>query len=283
MEREQLKYLLKKYKLHPRRENGQNFLINPAVVKKLIQAADLNSDDVILEIGAGLGALTAELCKNAKTVIAVEQDRNFIPVLNKLKQANQNLEIINEDIFKINFVEIMSNPLIGGTFIQYKIVANLPFNITSLVFRHFLENGPMPESMAVIIQKEVADRITAKPGQMSLLSVAVQLFGQPKIEKIVTKNNFYPQPEVDCAVLTLKNIKEPKNINDVKAFFGFLHIAFAAKRKKLANNLANGLKISKETVEKGVREVNLSENTRAQELSLKEWLKMFDHFKSFMI
>jgi 16S rRNA (adenine1518-N6/adenine1519-N6)-dimethyltransferase len=272
MDRKELNYLLKKYHLHPKRENSQNFLINPQTVKKLIESAEISKNDVVLEIGAGLGALTSELCLKAKRVIAVEIDKNFLPVLENLSKANKNLEIINQDIFKTK----IKNE-------KYKIVSSLPYNITSLFFRHFLENEFRPELIAVIIQKEVAERIVARPGQMSLLALSVQLFGEPKIAKIVPKSDFWPKPEVESAILTVKNIKKPENIEDLRLFFRLLHIGFSAKRKKLSNNLQNGLKIEKKAIEEIIKKAKLNENCRAQELSLEQWLWIFDCTKKFML
>lgn len=278
MDQSQLKYLLKKYNLRPKRENGQNFLINSEIVRELIKAGDINSNDVVLEIGSGLGAVTTELCKVAKKVIAVEVDKNFIPILQKIQLVNKNLEIINQDVFKIDF-----NKQIKINNGQFKIVSSLPYNITSLFFRHFLEYGPRPELISVIIQKEVAERIVEKPGKHSLLSLSVQLFGKPKIEKIVDRVNFYPSPDIDSAILTLKNIKYPEKIANLSKFFALLRIAFSAKRKKVANNIANGLKIEKKDVENMLKKINLNANSRAQELSLAKWVCIFDHLQIFVI
>lgn len=268
MDQSELKYLLNKYHLKPRRESGQNFLVNDLVVKDLIKAGELSKEDTVLEIGAGLGALTVELCAKAKRVVAVEQDRNFLPALKKLASANKNLEIINADIFKVDFAKIKLK--------NFKIISSLPYNITSLVFRHFLEYGPRPSLMAVIVQKEVAERICARPGEHTLLSLSVQLFGEPKIVKIISKNNFFPVPEVDSAILVVKNIKQPENIKDIKKFFRLLRVGFSQKRKKLSNNLQNGFKITKEESEKMLKLAKLNDNCRAQELSLAEWRLLFD-------
>jgi 16S rRNA (adenine1518-N6/adenine1519-N6)-dimethyltransferase len=238
------------------------------MVKKLIDSAELTKDDTVLEIGPGLGALTPDLCAQAKRVLAVELDRNFLPILKNLSGVNKNLEVINSDIFKVNFKEIGLN--------NFKIVSSLPYNITSLVFRYFLETGPRPQLMAVIVQKEVAERICAKPGHHTLLSLSVQLFGEPKIAHIIPRDDFQPVPEVDSAILLIKNIKQPENIKDIKKFFQLLRVGFSAKRKKLSNNLQNGLKLDKKQVEKMLISAKLNSNCRAQELSLKDWILLFD-------
>lgn len=275
MDRQQLDYLLKKHHLQARRESSQNFLVNDQVVEKLIQSADVNDQNIVLEIGPGLGAVTAELCKIAKKVIAVEQDWNFLPVLNNLAKANKNLEIINQDIFKVDF-NFLKNK-------NFKIVTSLPFNITSIFFRYFLEHGPRPQVISAIIQKEVAERIIAQEGGHSLLSLSIQMFGEPKIEKIVSKNCFFPKPRVDCAILSLKNIGKPVEISDLKAFFRFLRVGFSAKRKKLSNNLENGLKISKPDMENVLVKLGLTPNARAQELTLKSWIGLFDHLRKYVL
>jgi len=283
MDRQQLDYLLKKHHLQARRESSQNFLVNDQVVAKLIKSADVNDQDIVLEIGPGLGAVTAELCKIAKKVIAVEQDWNFLPVLNNLAKANNNLEIINQDIFKVDFNNVGNAHVRSVRDKKFKIVTSLPFNITSIFFRYFLEHGPRPQVISAIIQKEVAERIIAQEGNHSLLSLSIQMFGEPKIEKIVSKNCFFPKPRVDCAILSLKNIGKPKEISDLKAFFRFLRVGFSAKRKKLSNNLENGLKISKKEVEETLEKIGLSLNSRAQELSLKSWIGMFDHLRKYVL
>ncbi|MFH0819049.1 MAG: 16S rRNA (adenine(1518)-N(6)/adenine(1519)-N(6))-dimethyltransferase RsmA [Patescibacteria group bacterium] len=264
-EMQRLKYLLNKYKIKPRRESGQNFLVNDQIAKKIITAAEVNKEDIILEIGSGLGAMTPYLCAVAKKVITVEQDRNFIPILNQLKPVCPNLEIINSDIFKVN---LEKNNILNG---KFKIVANLPYNITSLIFRYFLEHGPRPSVMSVLVQKEVAERIVAKPGQLSKLAISVQLFGEPKIVQIVPKKDFFPEPKIDSAILLINNICLPSNIYDIKKFFRIINIGFSSKRKTLANNLSVGLKLDKKEAISLLQKSNINVNCRAQELSLEQW------------
>lgn len=279
MDKSELNYLLKKYHLNPKRENGQNFLVNQNTVEELIKAADLKADDIVLEIGSGFGVVTSSLCQKVKKVIAVEIDAVFLPVLHNLASVNKNLEIINKDIFKVDLLKIINNQ-------KFKIVSSLPYNITSLFFRNFLEHGPRPELISVIIQKEVAERITAKPGRHSLLSLSVQLFGEPKIMRIIPKSDFFPKPDVESAILQVKvGNSHARSVPDIdlKRFFKLLRVGFAAKRKKLSNNLANGLKIEKNVITIGFKKLGLSENCRAQELSLKQWLWIFDYTKKFML
>lgn len=272
MNKSELLYLLKKHNIRPKRQAGQNFLINDQIIKKIIKNADLDKNDVVLEIGAGLGNLTLALAKNCKKVIAVEPDKEIFPVLEKLSKANKNIIPINQGIFNIDFLkiqEIKSN--------NYKIISNLPYQITSHVFKHFLQHGPRPKSMTVMVQKEVGERICAQPGKHSLLSLGVQFYSDPKIAFFVPKNNFYPQPKVDSAVLCLKNIKPKYNI-DEKEFFRVLRIGFSAKRKKLVNNLENGLKLGKNNLILVFSQLKIHENTRPQDLSLKQWISLIDAF-----
>ncbi|MEK9129825.1 MAG: 16S rRNA (adenine(1518)-N(6)/adenine(1519)-N(6))-dimethyltransferase RsmA, partial [Patescibacteria group bacterium] len=190
---ENIKFLCEKYGLHPQRQMGQNFLIDKNILNKIIQAADLKKDDIILEIGPGLGILTQELAKRVKKIIAVELDKKIAEILKyELKKIN-NLEIIQNNILKTQDLKckIQNN--------KYKIVANIPYNITSAILRKFLSEKPKPYEMILLIQKEVAKRIIAKPKEMSLLSVSVQFYGQPKIISIVSKNSFWPKPKVDSA------------------------------------------------------------------------------------
>lgn len=274
MNKKELQYLLKKHNLQPRREQGQNFLVNQGVVNTIINAAKLKKDDIVLEIGPGLGAITVELCKKAEKVVAVEQDREFMPILKQLTTVNSNLEVINSDVFKLKLAEKFKNR-------EYKLVSNLPFNITSLVLRNFLEYLPKPSKIVVLIQKEVAERVVAEPGKMSALSVATQLFGNPKIIEIIEKISFYPEPEVDCAILSIDVYSEEQlalKKLQIKPFFELIHHGYAARRKKLTNNLANGYQISKPEVEEKLKQVHLNVNCRPQDLSVKQWLALFDAF-----
>ncbi len=269
MNLQETKYLLKKYNLRPRREGGQNFLVNDEIVKSIIKAADLKEDDVVLEIGPGLGAITAELCKKAKKVIAVEQDRDLIKLLSNLSSVNDNLEVINSDIFKVNLNEIVRDG-------EYKLVSNLPFNISSLVLRNFLQFSPRPKEIVLLLQKEVAERAAAKAGKMSVLSVATQFFGQAELLDIVEENDFYPAPEIKGRIIKI-TYKEPV-VKEVEGFFKFVRAGFSARRKKLVNNLANSLKLDKKEVENSLIKTGLDKNSRPQDLTVEKWVELFDLF-----
>jgi len=259
---------LKKYNIQPRREAGQNFLIDNNILEKIVAAADLKSGDNVLEIGPGVGVLTEKLIEKAKKVVAVELDKNLQYVLKQEFRKVKNLELINGDALKLHEEDLkkMFNDE------PYKIVANIPYNITSLVFRKFLEQFDYkPSALVLLVQKEVAKRICERPGDMSLLAVSVQYFSEPKIIDYVSKNCFFPKPEVDSAIIKLK-VKDLKiDKEEIKKFFRIVKIGFSAKRKQLLNNLSNGLKIDREVVRQALTACGLKETVRAQEISLDEW------------
>lgn len=269
MNQEELLYLLQKNNISLKKEFGQNFLINDDVTKKIVELADLNKDDTVLEIGAGLGNLTIELANKVKKVIAVEPDRTVFPVLENLTKIAKNIIPIQQGIFNIDFSRLQLN---DGTF---KIVSNLPYQVTSHVFKQFLQHGPRPKSMTVMVQKEVAERICAKKRQHSLLSLSVQFYSDPEIVLNVPKTDFFPSPKVDSSVLMLAKIQPKYTLNE-KEFFRVLRVGFAAKRKKLGNNLENGLRLGKKSIFSIFKTLNISENARAQELDLKTWKLLFD-------
>lgn len=284
-----IKFLCQKYKFWPSRKSGQNFLVSEKVLHSIVQSAQLKEDDVVLEIGAGFGTLTAELLKTAQKVVAVELDKRLVKALKKLALLNKNLKVVEGDIFKQ--WPVVSRQL---TDLSYKLVANLPYNITSLVLRNFLEQKPRPKEMTVLVQKEVAERVVAKPGQMSLLAVAVQFYGQPEIMKIVSKDNFWPRPEVDSAVLKIQGISglthhslrqgEAGGDNkgyqwllgdvDIKKFFSVVKTGFSAKRKQLHNNLAAGWRISNKKAKEILSQSGINPTCRAQDLSIENWAKI---------
>ncbi|MDD4333299.1 MAG: 16S rRNA (adenine(1518)-N(6)/adenine(1519)-N(6))-dimethyltransferase RsmA [Patescibacteria group bacterium] len=267
----QTKELCRIYDIHPARSKGQNFLISEEIYDKLIEAANLNKDDVVLEVGPGLGFLTAKLAQRAGRVIAVELDDKLAEFLKTgLKaQAVDNVEVINEDIIKANSLKLKAN--------SYKVVANLPYNITSIFLRKVLEQEIKPSLMVLMLQKEVAERIIAKPPEMSILAISVQFYAAPKIIEIVKKENFWPQPEVESAIIELK-VKSSKLKVDEKEFFRLVKIGFSAKRKMLKNNLVNGYHISQEEAEEIIKKAGFNSKIRAQELEVDDWKKLLEYF-----
>lgn len=273
---QQTKELCKLYDITPARSKGQNFLINENTYNEIIKAAELNKDDVALEVGPGLGFLTAALAKRVKKVIAVELDDKLVEVLRTglAAQGIKNVEVVNGNILDFGIkISDLNN---------YKIVANLPYNITSIFLRKFLTAEHKPSMMVLMLQKEVAERIVAEPGKMSLLAISVQYYARPEIIKIVPKNNFWPTPEVDSAIikLTINNLQLTINEKD---FFRLVKIGFSARRKMLKNNLANGLHVDCEEVEKILTASGSNPKIRAQDLSVSDWKKIFGKFCQNMV
>jgi len=279
----QVKYLYQKYKIKPDRSKGQNFLIDGEVYKKIIITADLKETDLVLEVGPGFGTLTAELLKKVKKVLAVEADQKFLPILKNLETFNKNLILRNQDILKIRnevVVQILGATEIDQGIYDYKIAANLPYNISSYFLRKFLSYPPKPRLLILLLQKELAERLIAKPGAMSLLSVSCQFYAEPEIIDTIPRSSFWPNPVVDSALVKLKTINEhekyqlPTDFNE-KKFWQLVKIGFSARRKQLKNNLANGLGLSIEKINKIFNKIGLQETARAQELTIGKWLKIY--------
>ncbi len=287
----ELIHFLKSNGLYTKKSLGQNFLIDRDVLDTIIETANLSKDDTIVEVGPGLGTLTFELSKYCKEVIAVELDEKLAKLLKKQdtrdnNQTNSNIQIINQDILDIEPKKLTAN--------SYKLIANIPYYITSKILRHFLESEHRPKLIVMMTQKEVAERICAKPrstssgqaGQMSLLAVSVQAYGEPEIIKIVKSGSFFPAPDVDSAILRIASItrqsgevspKGRKNKEfsiqgcDEKEFFKVVKTGFASRRKTLLNNLTSGTEFSKEEIAGIIEKSKLNANVRAQELSILEW------------
>jgi 16S rRNA (adenine1518-N6/adenine1519-N6)-dimethyltransferase len=250
---------------------GQNFLINKAITQRIVQSANLTPLDFVLEIGPGKGILTEELAKHASKVVAVEIDKELSNLLSNKFGNKKNIKIIEGDILKIN-----ARALLRSSTPKYKIVANLPYYITSPIIRIFLESEFPPNEMILMVQKEVAERIVEKPGKMSILSVAVQYYARPEILFYVSKENFEPIPEVDSAVIRITcNMEHETSGRDFnRKFFRVVRAGFCAKRKTLVNNLANSFHLNKKEVEEKIRKSRLSLKVRAQELSIEDWKKL---------
>ena len=256
-----IKSTLSKYQIHPNKVMGQNFLIDKNVLDKIIEAAEIKKDDTILEIGPGLGILTIELAKRAKKVIAIEKDKNLAEILNdELRiEGIENVEIIQGDILKLPDSKFLILD-------SYKLVANIPYYLTSPLIRKFLEIKNKPSLMVLMIQKEVAQRICARPPKMSLLSVAVQFYAKPEIISIVSKNSFYPKPKVDSAIIKITPKTFPKV--DTEKFFELVKASFSSKRKMLKNNL----KIDESILKK----LGLNPKIRAENLTIENWIKLYE-------
>lgn len=273
---EQTKELCRLYDIKPARSKGQNFLIKEEIYDQITATAGLTPDDTALEVGPGLGFLTAKLAKKAARVIAVELDDKLAEVLRTGLAAKgiKNVEVVNEDILKF-ISKIPLTPFAKG---GYKVAANLPYNITSIFLRKFLSEIEMkPELMVLMLQKEVAERLTAKPGKMSLLAVSAQFYARPKIIKLVSKDCFWPAPEVDSAIIRLE-ARDKKPAVKEKDFFRLVKFGFSARRKMLKNNLAAGLRIGQAEAENKITRAGFNPKIRAQELGVEDWLKLFAVF-----
>ena len=252
----------------PLKKLGQNFLTDKKAVVKIIEAAQVSSRDTIVEIGPGTGVLTVELAKRAGQVIAIEKDERMCSLLEKTLAGFNNVRVLNQDI----------RYWPGPEKIAYKVIANLPFYLSSLIIRNFLERANPPEDMVLIIQKEVAQRINAKVPDMSLLAVAVQFYAKTKIISCLSKKSFWPQPEVDAAIIQITPLKQLREVEPEK-FFLVAKAGFSQPRKKLINNLANKLKIKKKEIEKWLLDNNHSPDQRAETLSPEDWIKLAKSFR----
>jgi 16S rRNA (adenine1518-N6/adenine1519-N6)-dimethyltransferase len=266
----QTRRLLRQFDLKARKGLGQHFLIDGEVLKNIIAAAELTSSDTIIEVGPGLGVLTRELAQRAGRVIAIELDNKLAALLGQTLTPFNNVTIINDDVLKLEPASLATD---------YKVVANLPYYITSPVLRHFLEASKKPQIMIVMVQKEVAETIAARPGEMSILSISVQLYGEPKIISYVPSECFYPPPRVDSAIVRIDLYPRPKVAVDEASFFELVRAGFSAPRKQLANSLAQGLGIAKAEVLSLLEAARISPQRRAQTLSLEEWARLLKEKK----
>lgn len=272
MNRQELIDYLRANQIWAKRTMGQNFLVDEQALAQIVAAADIQSTDTIVEIGPGLGVLTAELSKRAGKVIAIEKDDKFADVL-KTQYLNSNVEIVHQDA--LNF-EPNTYGLIAES---YKLVANIPYNITSLIIRKFLEEEDKPEMMILLVQKEVAERIIAEPGDMSLLAVSVQFYAKVEIVAIVPKESFFPTPKVDSAIIKLVSKSDSKQVSktEEKDFFRIVKFGFAAKRKTLENNLSAGMHIKKDDARDIIKKAGFEAKVRAGDLSVEDWIRLFRH------
>ena len=270
-----VKNLLKKYKLKPLKYLGQNFLIDNSVLKKIIEAAKLSKNDTVLEIGPGTGNLTIELSKRVKKVIAVEKDKRMVEVLKEVLKDFKNIKIIQGDILKIPNTRYKIEDR------RYKIIANLPYYLTSPVIRKFLEVKRQPKEMILTVQKEVAQRI-CNSKKMNLLAVSVQFYGTSKIISFVSKNSFWPKPKVDSAIIKIVPHKLALISVNPRLFFKVVKAGFSHPRKKVLRNFEKELKLNREKVERVFSKHKINFDSRAENLFLKDWLLLSQNFKNML-
>jgi len=271
-----IKNLLKKYGARPSKRLGQNFLIDKVIIKKIIKEARLKIKDTVLEIGPGIGTLTQEIAKKARLVIAIEKDQKIVETLKETLKGFNNVKIIYGDILKIGNWKLFGNWKleIGNSF---KVVANLPFYLTAPSIRKFLETKLPPELMILVVQKEVAQRICARPPKMNILAVSVQFYAKPEIISYASKKSFWPSPKVDSAIIKITPTK-PGNVImkpvNVDLFFRIVKAGFSQPRKQLANNLSKKLELVKERVKSWLLKNNIHPTQRAETLTIKDWINL---------
>lgn len=267
--REQVQQTMKTLGMAPRRQSGQHFLVDTAVARDIAAAAHLQRDEPVLEIGPGLGCVTSALVETGAKITAVELDRRLAPFLTANFPADR-VTVVNDDVFRVRIDQYFRDR-------EYVLVSNLPYNITSLVIRNFLTLMPRPNRAALVMQKEVAERITAPPGEMSLLSVAAQLFAEVKIVREIPPTAFWPEPEVTSSLVSFRLKAGEMPEEEVKNVFRLAKVGFSARRKHVARNLAGGLKLDHEEMTAIITKLGLKSLARAQELSIEQWIELAKH------
>lgn len=270
--------VLQKYHFNFQKKFGQNFLIDPHVLEKIVEAAGVTKDDFVLEIGPGIGTMTQYLCENAREVVAVEIDTNLIPILEDTLSAYDNVTVINQDILKLDIAKLAMERN-GGK--PIKVVANLPYYITTPIIMGLFESHVPIDSITVMVQKEVADRMQVGPGtkDYGALSLAVQYYAEPYIVANVPPNCFIPRPAVGSAVIRLTRYQEkPVKVNDASFMFKIIRASFNQRRKTLQNGLYNSseLRIPKEKTVAALEEMGLTPTIRGEKLSLEEFAQLSD-------
>jgi len=268
----EVKRLLDRFGLRAKKSLGQHFLIDKRVLHRIVSAAELTPEDTVIEVGPGLGILTKELARRARRVIAVEADPNLASAL---REVVANIDIVSADILKTDPVLLLASVGVEEASPSYKVVANIPYYITSPILRHFLEASLKPSLIVVMVQKEVGEAIVAQPGRMSLLAVSVQFYGQPVIVDRVPARSFYPSPKVDSVILRIKLYEQPPvSVPQTNKFFDVVRAGFSAPRKQLRNALAQGWGIPPQEAAHLLERAKINPQRRAQTLHLEEWARI---------
>ena len=277
---QETKYILNKYNAHANKGYGQNFLIDQNVVDGIIEKAAVNKNDLIIEIGPGLGNLTSPLLENAGKVICIELDPKMVSILKDRFSLYENFELIHDDVLKVDLNKIIEE---NSNLKSAKVVANLPYYITTPIIMKLLEDKLNLESITVMVQKEVAERLADKPGgkEVGAITYSINYYTNPEIIIDVPRDSFIPAPNVDSAVIKLDVLKEPKvNVLDEELFFKVIKFAFLQKRKTLMNSLANSGLVSKEFIENMLKVLNIDLKVRAEQLSLENFKEISDYIKN---
>jgi 16S rRNA (adenine1518-N6/adenine1519-N6)-dimethyltransferase len=282
MSKAEIKNLFQRRQIKPLRGLGQNFLADKGALQTIIEAADIKPDEIVLEIGPGTGVLTLELAKYAKKVIAVEKDAKMVEILKETLKGFNNIEVIQGDILvALNPKSEIRNPKQIPNYKlkipkHYKVVANLPFYITAPVIRRLLEAKNPPKEIVLMVQKEVGQRICAKPPDMTLLAVSVQFYAEPKIVDYISKKSFWPSPKVDSAIIKIMPRRAvPQHDSGLREqFFKIVRSGFSHPRKQLINNLSTGLSISREQIKTWLQKNKVLPEQRAETLTVNQWIEL---------
>jgi 16S rRNA (adenine1518-N6/adenine1519-N6)-dimethyltransferase len=259
------KTLLDRHEIHPKKKLGQNFLHDPGALEKIVVSADLDPTDIVLEVGPGTGTLTKFLARAARQVISVEVDARLKPILDAELADYPNVWVIYQDFLTVDVAALLNQE-------NYVVVANVPYYITSAILRHVLDAPHKPRRLVLTVQQEVAERLIARPDDMSLLTVSVQFYGQPRIINRLKPAAFWPRPDVDSAVVRIDVYDEPPvAVPDSAAFFQVVRAGFSQKRKQLKNSLGSGLNISASQAVALLEQAQVDPRRRAETLTLEEW------------
>ena len=277
---QETRYILNKYNAHANKGYGQNFLIDQNIVDGILEKAEVNKNDLIIEIGPGLGNLTSPLLENAGKVICIELDPKMVSILTDRFSLYENFELINEDVLKVDLNKLIED---NNQFKTAKVVANLPYYITTPIIMKLLEDKLNLESITVMVQKEVADRLTDKPGgkEVGAITYSINYYTNPETIINVPRDSFIPAPNVDSAVIKLDVLKEPKvKVLDEELFFKIIKFSFLQKRKTLMNSLSNSGLIPKDYLEEVLNELGIDLRVRAEQLTLEDFANITDYIKN---
>lgn len=266
--------LLRRYGLRPDKRLGQNFLIDTAALNRVVDAAGVQPEDAVLEVGPGLGNLTRLLATKARKVVAVELDERLLPALTEVLSSFENVQIVQGDILALDPARLMDEP-------GYVVVANIPYYITSALIRHLLEAQVQPKSLTLTVQKEVADRVNAGPGDMSLLALSVQVYGEPQVASHIPAGAFYPAPNVDSAVIHVNLYPAPLiPVPLLDDFFRLAKAGFSQKRKTLRNAISAGMAWKPNKAETLLQAAGVDPQRRAETLGLEEWRAITEQYQA---